>query len=975
MTIKTLSRACGLVVALCLMAATAQAQTPTGTELAPFGQFSKQPWTAKYQHTSYWGDGIDSDWFTASYDDSAWETISGPLSTASGLAYYATDWGDNYYNYWLRRNFSVSQQADNGYLFYVSHDDGCEAYLNGVNIYSWSQALTPSDYNVVYVPKNLLKTGNNVLAVCVYDNGGEAFADFGLYAVDKWMSVELSSPGTLGQEVLYKTDMLSDVQLLRVKGAMNDDDWGTIKNMENLMGIDLSEATATRVPDEQFRDRSMLTMARLPKGITSIGSYAFYQTSIYEMDVPTTVKSIGERAFFNCDRLMTFTFASGSQLTEIGEYAFYDCDWLQTIAIPNGVTALPREVFNGCDALASVVLPAALESIRYYCFGGTSSLKSIEFPQTLSSIGESAFNNSGLEHVALPQNLSSIGGSAFANCQSLKTIELSCVSNIAHTDYYDRYDGTGYDNTFGYCTALEKVTCLSATPPLIYGGSYPFYGVDLSKVTLVVPAFAIVDYKLDDYWHQFGSILEGAEPSVLSVGSQLSLTNNRRPSNKVDVVLNEGAALTVGGNAPFEVGTLTFIARHNNYWDNAFTCGQLQNNTTAMTVDQVQTRFYAHSDRWYFITPLHDVNVSDVVHENADAAFVFRYYNGQNRAANGPQGSWQDLTDNTLKAGQGYIFQTNRDGWLTLPATATGKASALISDDATTPLKAYAAADEADASWNFVGNPYPCYYDTYYMELASPITVWDNSNYTYRAYSPIDDDYVLRPMEAFFVQKPSNLSQVLFPKEGRQFSGNNERTRTRSWSVGVSPASSRQLFDIAITDGNLTDLTRLVVNPEASTAYETGRDAAKFLSTMGQTPQLYTVDSQAGQLAINERPLSAGATVALAVSTSQAGAFTISLSRGQGSLLLHDKLTGQTTDLSRQPYTFTLSSATTIEDRFLISVGQEASTIEEIKNDGLYNQIENGKSVNSKSHDLQGRIATNASKGIVVRDGKKYVVK
>ena len=70
-------------------------------------------------------------------------------------------------------------------------------------------------------------------------------------------------------------------------------------------------------------------------------------------------------------------------------------------------------------------------------------------------------------------------------------------------------------------------------------------------------------------------------------------------------------------------------------------------------------------------------------------------------------------------------------------------------DDVTTQLQAHEAAASANKGWNYVGNPYPTYYDIYYMDFTAPVTVWDGS--TYRAYSIVDDNLVLRPMQSFFV--------------------------------------------------------------------------------------------------------------------------------------------------------------------------------------------------------------------------------
>ena len=50
-----------------------------------------------------------------------------------------------------------------------------------------------------------------------------------------WIDIELAKAGTLGVEVLYKVDVLNDVELLKVTGNLNSDDWTAIKNMKNMI--------------------------------------------------------------------------------------------------------------------------------------------------------------------------------------------------------------------------------------------------------------------------------------------------------------------------------------------------------------------------------------------------------------------------------------------------------------------------------------------------------------------------------------------------------------------------------------------------------------------------------------------------------------------------------------------------------------------------------------------------------------------
>ena len=152
-----------------------------------------------------------------------------------------------------------------------------------------------------------------------------------------------------------------------------------------------------------------------------------------------------------------------------------------------------------------------------------------------------------------------------------------------------------------------------------------------------------------------------------------------------------------------------------------------------------------------------------------DALFVIRYYDGKARA-NGETGNWKDVpADGTLQAGTGYIIQANKQTQLTLKAINNDNKNRLFSGNALKrTLNEYASEFAHNASWNFIGNPYPCFYDIYYMDYISPITIWDTRNRTYTAVSTEDDSYILSPMQAFFIQKPVEMKEISFSAEGRQ---------------------------------------------------------------------------------------------------------------------------------------------------------------------------------------------------------------
>lgn len=794
-----------------------------------------------------------------------------------------------------------------------------------------------------------------------------------------WVDVELATAGSLGVEVLYQVNVLDDVELLKVKGPINSTDWATIKQMTNLLAIDLSEATITSIPNSAFDGLSRLSNVKLPEGPTSIGSYAFRGTQILNIDIPNSVTSIGEGAFYQT-RVRTVNFGEGSNLTTIGYQAFYQCTSLTEFIMPNTVTKLGTynnntdyicDTFYGCTnlkklhfsdglktleqsvcydntKLTDVHLPSNLLSIRDYAFYNTSSIRKIDLPNTLNRIDYAAFYNCGIDSLLLPLKLSTLENYAFQECKNLKYIELpSYIGN--------------YDYNFYGCTAVQEVVSQSATPPSITNDPFS-NGRAKSAITLKVPSFAVVNYKLDGYWYQFGSIVEGDDIDYWKITSPLSLTNNRRMDGKPDIDLYYGGQFTVGGNAPMETGLFNLYVSESNP-------GRLLNTCEAMTADSLNTYFSVSSETWYFITPLHDVDLTKVTVSNG-ASYVFRYYDGSSRATNGTGNSWRNVDNGKLTAGQGYIFRCNANAVVTFPAEASVHAQVFNTDDVTIALNAFEAAASANKSWNFVGNPYPCYYDIYYMDFTAPITVWTGS--TYKAYSIVDDNFVLRPMQSFFVQKPDAVDNIVFHKEGRQLttSINHDAALARAFRAPAkaTTAVSRRFFNLQMIGDEMEDETRLVINENASLGYEIERDASKFMSFEPNVPQIFTLDGEGNGYSINERPLDDG-TVKLAYYAGQSGFYTLSATRSDSDIYLHDGLLNKTVNLMEQDYTFH-SDVTegTNNARFTLSLnilGGDATGIQ---------SVENLKSEDGDYYDLQGRkVLPTSKKGIYIHNGRKIV--
>ncbi len=154
------------------------------------------------------------------------------------------------------------------------------------------------------------------------------------------------------------------------------------------------------------------------KGTKIICDGAFEYSNPRQIEIPDTVTTIGNLAFFDCPRLEQITLPDS--VVSIGFQAFEDCKSLQKIVIPQSVAVIADATFRRCDSLHEVIFPQSIRYIGSEAFAGCKSLEKADLPNSYLTIGDAAFACCGrLEQLTLPKNTVLVFKNPFVGCGSL----------------------------------------------------------------------------------------------------------------------------------------------------------------------------------------------------------------------------------------------------------------------------------------------------------------------------------------------------------------------------------------------------------------------------------------------------------------------------------------------------------------------------------------------------------------------------
>lgn len=831
--------------------------------------------------------------------------------------------------------------------------------------------------------------------------------------------------GELNSDDWSKIGQMTNLTELDLSKALIDEIPSYAFNERGAIDKVVLPPTLKKIGSYAFQ-RTSLTSVNIPDNVETIEEAAFRQIKqLQEVHLPDSLTSLGRYAFAECRSLRTVKIPT--KLKEIPWYAFDGCKSLQSVELHDSITGFGDYSFRSCD-LREITLPKSTTWIGGRAFAENTNLSKVTLNEELIDIWAYAFQNTAIDTLNCPSTLRNIYNGAFAGCRNLSQINLN--EGLTRIEVYALANNKATEivlpssleycsqSAFDDCDSLVTIEARSVMPPNTDNGC-PLSSTDLTKAVLYVPVWSLSEYQLATGWNQFYNFrTSDFMPQYVKVNKDFYFTlrdeldPDYRPDIELTVTNNEitdshdntdyqHGNLTISGRSKLAVNDFSMVLSP--YTKYAYEGGDwyyyndnyryLRPTSLIvkgeMRAENVTINLWNATNRWQFVSFPFDVKVSDIVPVDSTTSWVIRGHSGAERAAGNAAAVWQNLSaDDVLQAGKGYIMQCykpddkngNYDAaqFTVRPLTTTVNRQQIFNaDNRTVALEEHLAEFEHNRSWNLIGNPYPSYFDTRFLDFGAPFMVWNSNNQNYEAYSPVDDSYILAPAEAFFVQRPVDQESITFLKDGRQTdryartlveeepASAPQRIRA-AYDSNAHTAAQRTVFNITLAkDGQQADRTRVVINEAATMQYDLSRDAAKFTGTEPAVSQIFTING-ATRYAINERPLNNGQAL-LGLHFGTDGTYTIGLSnQPDGQVTLEDRLTGTKLQLNGTAgYSFTAKAGDST-DRFVLHFDAVAT--------GINAATANEADRNDDTYTLDGRKVNNpTAPGLYIKGGKKVI--
>ena len=377
------------------------------------------------------------------------------------------------------------------------------------NIYSWANNHINRVFdNNSYLKKNncyftLDYDKNNPNQYSNYDNWDE-MGNWGLnlQGFDLSNSSDIVVPNDIdGIPITYVRGLTADLTSIKLPSSLikiKDDAFNSMDTLKSLV-IDGGAPNLNELGERSFSGCSNIEELDLSNSkLTSIPEGAFaYCKNLKTIKLPSTITSIGDEAFYNCQSLTNIEGLDKCNLKSIGSAAFSNCKSLENLDFSQSTfTNVPSKAFYGCSALAKITLPDTLTTIGGYAFYACYGMPQLDLSNTALTTLENyaLYQMRETTKLSLPDSISSIGTHAFSVSTSTGAVPTILPASLKDkVNYKDAATSPWLNRKVMFTDENVKTIHFYGTGATI-GDTEPMFVSEGSKVTLPSCGFSKTNY-------------------------------------------------------------------------------------------------------------------------------------------------------------------------------------------------------------------------------------------------------------------------------------------------------------------------------------------------------------------------------------------------------------------------------------------------------------------------------------------------
>ena len=381
-------------------------------------------------------------------------------------------------------------------------------YVADWDVHSWANQV-----DMIFIDNNYLKKDNCYFSLD-YDkynpnnatdkNTWDEMENWGLnlQKFDLSSSSDIVVPNDIdGIPVTYVRGLTADLTSIKLPSSLikiKDDAFNSMDTLKSLV-IDGGAPNLNELGERSFSGCSNIEELDLSNSkLTNIPKGAFaYCKNLKTIKLPSTITSIGDEAFYNCQSLTNIEGLDKCNLKSIGSAAFSNCKALENLDFSQSTfTDVPSKAFNGCSTLAKITLPNTLTTIGGYAFYACYSIPQLDLSNTALTTLENyaLYQMRETTKLSLPDSISSIGTHAFSVSTSNGAVPTILPASLKDkVNYKDAATSPWLNRKVMFTDENVKTIHFYGNGATI-GDTEPMFVSEGSKVTLPSCGFSKTNY-------------------------------------------------------------------------------------------------------------------------------------------------------------------------------------------------------------------------------------------------------------------------------------------------------------------------------------------------------------------------------------------------------------------------------------------------------------------------------------------------